>query len=90
MANGKVDEDILNARQHQSRQGMIDHRLAIDGEHLLGGDHSQGIEAGTCATSEDDGFHVDSYNEVFVWYCQFLFATLDSATPVMLPDYRMI
>ena len=29
------DEDVPDPRQHQHRQGVVDHRLVVDGEELL-------------------------------------------------------
>ena len=35
---GRDDQDVGDSRQHQRRQGIIDHRLVVDRQQLLRGD----------------------------------------------------
>jgi hypothetical protein len=41
------DQDVLNPRQHQGGQGVVDHRLVVDRQQLLGHRERRGIEAST-------------------------------------------
>ena len=35
VVGGRDDEDLRNARQHEGRQRVVDHRLVVDGDELL-------------------------------------------------------
>src|SRR5689334_22497448 len=41
------DEDVANARQHEGAQRVVDHRLVVDGQKLLGRDKRYWIETRT-------------------------------------------
>ena len=43
VGRGGDDQNVLNARQHQGRQRIVDHRLVIDGQQLFGCDHRQRV-----------------------------------------------
>ena len=51
------DEDIPNPGQHQYADGIIRHRLVVDGEKLL--DNAFGNRGEACAgeAGEDEAFH---------------------------------
>ena len=57
---GGDDEDVADAGEHEGREGVVDHRLVVDGEELLGDGLGDGVEAGSGASGEDDSFHRDS------------------------------
>ena len=46
------DQHFADPRQHQYRQGVVDHRLVIKGEYLLGDRAGNGIESGAGASGE--------------------------------------
>ena len=54
---GGNDQNVLDARQHQRRQRIVDHRLVIDGQQLLGCDHRQRVKSGAGAAGKDNTFH---------------------------------
>ena len=41
------DEDVANIRHHQRAERILDHRLAVDRQKLLGDDAGQGV-IGAC------------------------------------------
>ena len=55
-------EDVPDARQHQSRQWIVDHRLVIDRHELLRHRDRQRIQPRARAASQDNSltYHVDS------------------------------
>ena len=57
IGGGGDDQDVLNACQHQRGQGVIDHRLVIDRQQLLAGDHGQRVKPGAGTAGENDTFH---------------------------------
>ena len=50
-------QNILNSRQHQRRQRVIDHRFIIDRQKLLGSHHGQRIQPRSCAACQNNSFH---------------------------------
>ncbi|MNZ90986.1 hypothetical protein D3C78_1099590 [compost metagenome] len=50
-------QDFADAGEHQYRQRVIDHRLIVDGQQLLGYAPGNGVQPGTGAAGEDDAFH---------------------------------
>ena len=57
VGRGRDDEDVLDARQHEGGQRIIDHRLVVDGQQLFAGDHRQRIEPGAGTAGQNDTFH---------------------------------
>jgi len=53
------DQDLLDAGEHQGGEGVVDHRLVVDGQQLLARDHRQGIETGAGASGKNNAFHVN-------------------------------
>ena len=53
------DEDLPDAGQHQHADGIIDHRLVVDGQQLLADAFGDRKEPGTGAAGQDDAFHVN-------------------------------
>ena len=51
------DEDIPDSGHHQHGDRIVDHRLIVDGQELLGDSFRDGIEAGSTAAGEHDSFH---------------------------------
>ena len=51
------DKDVTYSRQHKCRDGVIYHRLVIDGQQLFANALGYGIEAGSTAACENDSFH---------------------------------
>lgn len=54
---GGDNENVLNARQHQRGELVVDHGLVIDGQELFGCNHGKGVQACACAAGEDDALH---------------------------------
>lgn len=54
---GGDDENVANAREHEGGKRVVDHRLVVDGQQLLAGDHGEWVEARTCASGQDDATH---------------------------------
>ena len=54
------DQHLADTGQHQHRQGVIDHRLVVDGQQLLGHAPGNGVQAGAGAARENDAFHACS------------------------------
>ncbi len=50
------DQDVAHAGQHQRGQRMIDHRLVVDRQQLLGHAHRHRIQPGAGAAGQDDAF----------------------------------
>ena len=51
------DQDFVYARQHQRTQRIINHRLVIDRQQLLTGDHGQRIKSCAGSTGKNNTFH---------------------------------
>ena len=58
VVRGGNDQDVPDIRQHQGGQGIIDHRLVVDGQQLLADNPGKGMEPGAGAPREDDAFHI--------------------------------
>ena len=54
------DQDFPNPRQHQCRQGIVDHRLVVDGEQMLADGIGDRIKAGAAPARQDDSLHFAS------------------------------
>ncbi len=54
------DQDVPDARQHQHRQRIIDHRLVVDRQQLLGDGEGQRIEPRAAAARKNDSTHMIS------------------------------
>ena len=55
-------DSVTDTCQHQCTNGIVHHRLVIDGEQLLAHPLGYGIKAGTGAAGENDGFHTKIFN----------------------------
>ena len=51
------DQDVLDARQHERGQRVVDHGLVVDRQQLLGGHERERVQARAGPTGEDDAFH---------------------------------
>ena len=51
------DQDVLDARQHERGQRVVDHGLVVDRQQLLGGHERERVQAGAGPAGEDDAFH---------------------------------
>ena len=51
------DQDVADARQHQRGQRVVDHRLVVDRQQLLGDRQRHRIQPGAGTAGEDDAFH---------------------------------
>ena len=60
VCRGGDDQDVLDPRQHQGGQGIVDHRLVIHREELLARHHGEGIEARSRASCQYDTLHESS------------------------------
>jgi hypothetical protein len=55
---GGNDEDVANARQHQGAERVVDHRLVVNRQQLLGDCFGHGVEPGAGAAGKDDAFAI--------------------------------
>ena len=55
---GGDDQDVPDARQHESAKRVVDHGLVVDRQQLLGGNERERVQAGAGPAGEDDAFHV--------------------------------
>lgn|GEM_PF-2349620 len=51
------DQDVPDARQHESGQRVVDHGLVVDRQQLLGGHERERVQARAGPAGEDDAFH---------------------------------
>ena len=51
------DQDVLDARQHEGGQRIVDHGLVVDRQQLLGGHERERVQARAGPAGEDDAFH---------------------------------
>lgn len=51
------DQDVLDARQHERGQRVVDHGLVVDRQQLLGGHESERVQSRAGPAGEDDAFH---------------------------------
>ena len=58
VGGGRDDEDVLDARQHEGGQRVVDHGLVVDRQQLLGGHERERVQARAGPAGEDDAFHV--------------------------------
>ena len=54
---GGDDQDVLDPGEHERRQGVVDHRLVVDGHQLLRGAQGDGIQASAGAAGQDNSAH---------------------------------
>ena len=52
------DQDVPDARQHEGGQRVVDHRLVVDRQQLLGGHERERVQAGAGTAGKDDAFHI--------------------------------
>ena len=52
------DQDVADTGQHQHADGIIDHRLVVDGQQLFADAFGDRVESGAGAAGQDDAFHV--------------------------------
>ena len=57
VARGGDDQDVADARQHQYRERVIDHRLVEHGQELFRDRQRRRIEPRARSTGEDDALH---------------------------------
>jgi hypothetical protein len=58
IAGRRDDENVSDAREHEHRQRIIDHRLVVDGKQLLRDGRGYGMEAGRPAAREKNATHL--------------------------------
>ena len=51
------DQDVADAGEHQRRQRVVDHRLVVDRDQLLGDAQGDRMQPRARAAGEDDAFH---------------------------------
>src|ERR1700752_512308 len=54
---GGDDEDVADAGDHQRRQRIVDHRLVVHGQQLLGRAHGDRIQPRARSAGQDDATH---------------------------------
>lgn len=54
---GGDDEDLADAGQQKNRQRVVDHRLVVDGEQLLGDRLRDWVQPGAGTSGENDSLH---------------------------------
>ena len=54
---GRYDQDVPDPRQHQRADGVIHHRLIIDGQELLAHAFGDRVQTGAGASGKDYSFH---------------------------------
>lgn len=57
VGRGGDDQDIADAGHHEDGQRVVDHRLVVDRQQLLGRDGGERVEARARAAREDDALH---------------------------------
>ncbi|MNC73973.1 hypothetical protein D3C75_1252580 [compost metagenome] len=54
---GRGDQqDFPNTGEHQHRDRVVDHRLVVDRQQLLGNTQGDGVQAGAGASGQNDTF----------------------------------
>lgn len=53
---GGDKQNVTDTGQHQHRDRVVDHRLVVDRQQLLGDAESDGVQAGAGAARQDDTF----------------------------------
>ena len=65
------EEDFANSGQHQHRQRIVDHRLVVDRQQLLGHRQRNRMQPAAGAAGEDDAFHLQKRNgSAGKWKCE--------------------
>lgn len=54
------DQDVPDARQHEGAKRVVDHRLVVDRQQLLGGHERERVQAGAGTAGKDDAFHINT------------------------------
>ncbi len=57
------DQNIADAREHERRQRIVDHRLVVDGEKLFRHGERHRVEPRAAAAGENDPLHLLSPNK---------------------------
>ena len=57
VVGGGDDENLTNAGKHKNGDGVIYHRLVVDGNQLFADAFGDGVEAGAAAACQDYTFH---------------------------------
>ena len=52
------DQDVPDTREDEGGQGVVDHRLVIDGHELLARPQRDGMQPGPSTAGQDDSAHV--------------------------------
>ena len=74
---GGDDQDVTDAGQQQRGQRVVDHRLVVDRQQLLGDRQGGGMQPGAGAAGEDDAFAGSHDVCVFSFSGRFLLARRD-------------
>ena len=53
---GCDDQDVLDSREHEHRNGVVDHGLVVYGKQLLGDPSGDGIQPGAASAGEYNAF----------------------------------
>ena len=78
VGGGGDDQDVLDARQHEGGQRVVDHGLVVDRQQLLGGHERERIQAGAGPAGEDDAFHDELSSAIEIEITQAINKTLKS------------
>jgi len=57
VVGGGDDQDLPDPRQHQGGEGVVDHRLVVDRQELLGDREGHRVEPGAGTAGEDNPLH---------------------------------
>ncbi|MCY1429248.1 hypothetical protein D9M71_451580 [compost metagenome] len=60
VVRGGNQQDFPNTGEHQHRDRVVDHRLVVDRQQLLGNTQGNGVQASAGAAGEDYPFHADA------------------------------
>ena len=52
------EQDVLDARQHEGGERVVDHGLVVDRQQLLAGHERKRVQARARPAREDDAFHI--------------------------------
>src|SRR5699024_1425881 len=55
--SGGDDQYVLNTRQHKHGKRIVDHRLVVNRQQLLGYTHCRWVKAGAAAAGQNYAFH---------------------------------
>ena len=57
VVGGGDEHDLADAGEHQRRERVVDHRLVVDRQQLLGDDAGHRVQPGAHAAGEDQSLH---------------------------------